>query len=88
MGGHGGAVVVVGGREASIAAGAGPQGASSAVERGEERAGKVRDWGAVVRWRGMARERRRRTIGYRRSRLMDGRTAERGEADYYCLLNK
>jgi hypothetical protein len=42
MGGHGGAVVVVGGREASIAAGAGPQGASSAVERGEERAGKVR----------------------------------------------
>jgi hypothetical protein len=40
MGGHGGAIVVVGGREASIAAGAGPQGASSAVERGEERAGE------------------------------------------------
>jgi hypothetical protein len=44
--------------------------------------GKVRDWGAVVRWRG------RRTIGYGRSRLIDGRTAERGEADYYYLLNK
>jgi hypothetical protein len=50
--------------------------------------GKVRDWGAVVRWRGMERERRRHTIGYGRSRLMDDRTAERVEADYYCLVSK
>jgi hypothetical protein len=58
-----------------------------ATRQREERAGEVRDWVRLcggVEWSVGDAE---RTIGYGRSRSMDGRTAEQGEADYLYSLN-
>jgi hypothetical protein len=71
------------GREASVAAGAG------GGQRGRERnmRGEVRDWVRSCDGGEWSVGDAERTIGYGRSRSMDGRTAERGETDYLYSLN-
>jgi hypothetical protein len=76
MGGHGGAVVVVGAARRWV---------GNAAERGT--CGEVRDWVRSCGGRGWSVGDAEHTIGYGRSRSMDGRTAERVEADYLYSLN-
>jgi hypothetical protein len=83
MGGHGGTIVVVGAARHLSRQG---QRVGNTAERGTC-GGEVRDWVRSCGGGECSVGDAERMIGYRRSRLMDGRTVEQGETDYLYSLN-